>query len=105
MIRVLAVTLILCLGACTTDELPVPPIEPTHLVQNSPVVTEAAKTNAAARHYIEKRPDLSASDLIRLLDLSQSMQGAVRKARAHPTRANTLVAKDAVEALRGFISH
>lgn len=104
--RAFAFAAILCLAACATDELPVPPIEPPRPVIQEPpvVVTEAAKAKAAAEHYIEKRPDLSAADLIRLLDLSQGMQNAVRKARSHPTRANTRAAKVAIDALRGFIA-
>jgi chromatin segregation and condensation protein Rec8/ScpA/Scc1 (kleisin family) len=104
MIRVLALAAVVCVTACAAPDLPEPTEQPRPVAVEQPVVKEAANTKAAARRYVETRPDLSSGELIRMLDLSQAMQRAVRRARARPTARNVRGAKDAIAALRGFMS-
>lgn len=105
MIRALSFLIVLGLAGCAIPEpAPEPTEQPRPVIVEQPVVKEAAKTKAAARRYVEARPDLSSAELIRMLDLSQAMRRAVRRARAHPTVRNIRGAKDAIQALRGFMA-
>lgn len=106
MIRALLLIAAVCLAGCAPVAVPEPATEPPVAeVRHGPpaVLKEAAKTQDAAKRYIDRRPGLSSAELIRMLDLSQAMQRAVRRVRAHRSTANVRAARVAVDALREFM--
>lgn len=104
MMRILLIAV--CLAGCTAVVVPQPVVEPpVPEVRHEPpaVLKEAAKTQDAAKRYIDRRPGLSSAELIGMLELSQAMQRAVRRVRAHRSAANVRAARETVDALREFM--
>lgn len=82
---------------------PRPVVVPAYLPVPS-VIDEAAKVQRDAAHVAATRDDLSAADLLRMLDLSHTMQRAVRQMRAHRTAANVAAVRASIRALREFMA-
>jgi hypothetical protein len=105
MMRALSLLAILCLAGCISRPVPQPrsvsrpASEPTQ-----EEVIEAARVKAEARHLVESKRDIPNADLLKMLDLSQAMQHAVRRSQQHHTRANTQAAHRAIEDLRAFMA-
>lgn len=97
---------LLLLAACTPEP---PPIVEPHAVAipfRAPatpgVIDEAARVQTEAARMAATRDDLSAPDLLRMLELSHAMQRAVRDVRTHRTPANVAAVRRAIGALREF---
>lgn len=96
---------LLLLAACTPEP---PPIVEPHAVavpfrEPAPgVIDEAARVQTEAAHMAATRDDLSAPELLRMLELSHAMQRAVRDVRSHRTPANVAAVRGAIRALREF---
>lgn len=105
MIRALLIGIV-CLAGCAPTVAPEPvPEPPVPEARHEPpaVLKEAAKTQDAAKRYVDQRPDLSATELIRMLDLSQAMQRAIGRVRAHRSAVNVRAAREAIQAMREFM--
>lgn len=98
---VLAALLVGCARDAPPPVEPRPVVVPAYLPVPS-VIEEAAKVQRDAAHVAATRDDLSAADLLRMLDLSHTMQRAVRQMRAHRTAANVAAVRASIRALRGF---
>lgn len=101
------VLLCLLLSACAAPEpAAVEPQRESIAAVYSPVpkvIGDAVKAQSDAAHAAATRNDLTTPDLLRMLDLSQAMQRAVRRVRAHRSAANVRAAREAVDALRSFM--
>lgn len=101
------VVLCLLLSACAASETVVvePQREPIAAVYSPvpKVIGEAMRAQKDAAYAAATRNDLTTPDLLRMLDLSQTMQRAVRRVRAHRSAANVRAAREAVDALREFM--
>lgn len=94
------------LAACSATE-PIATPEPRVVIVAPvmpPIVREAARTRAQAWRYVDRRPYLSSADLIQMLELSQDMERAIRRVQVHRSAANERTAKDAIDALRDFMT-
>lgn len=67
------------------------------------VLDQASRLRDEAAEYVRTNDDAKASDLIRAIELTRTMQRAVRRMRAHPTARNIAAAKLAISALRAAI--
>lgn len=98
--------LLALLAGCATDAPPVV-VESKDVAfpAHSPtpgVINEAVRVQKDAAHIAATHDDLSASDLLRMLELSHAMQRAVRQMKAHRTPANVAAVRASIAALREF---
>lgn len=100
------IVLLALLSGCTHDAPPAA-VEPRDVAfpVHSPVpavIDEAVKVQKDAAHVAATHDDLSAAELLRMLELSHAMQRAVRRVKAHHTPANVAAVQASAAALREF---
>jgi hypothetical protein len=66
------------------------------------VIDEAVRVQKDAAHVARTRDDLSTKELLRMLVLSDALQNAVRRVKAHRTPANIAAVRRSIGALREF---